>query len=170
MVPSNANNTPGGTLHTQSNPELASNFPQTTCISNESMSLKREHLQSSLVITPQQAPATKIQKLPLDQNSHPLLLHCNTLTNTTSATNKCNDLSQVKIQPIGRLCSSTTSNNNAQGVDNTENQKICSVIARPQSKVQVTNSQTPAFETNNASPVFNKINQLNDALTAINPR
>ena len=173
MVPPNANIATNGALQVQSNSQLASVIPQASCIANESLSLKREYAPSSTsqVITPQQAPAIKIQKLPLEQKSNQLLLNCNSLTSKQNFTKEHNDSGAVNIQAINRICSTLPGNINEKEIGNAndKNKIICNVMARTSSNVHV-QTQVPALDTNISSQKLNKINQLNEALIALNPR
>ena len=174
MVSSGANIVPGGSLH----PQIASNLTslnlsqaQVSCIANESMSLKREHTTpSSLIITPQLAPAIKIQKLPLEKTPEEILPTRNSLTTNITSTNQYNEFSQVKTPPISKSSTvACTSINSAQTIKNGESQKLCNLISKPSNEYHV-QSKLSSLDTDIASPKLTKINQLNDALTAINPR
>ena len=173
MVPPNANIATNATLQVQSNSQLASVVPQASCVTNESLCLKREHAPSStsLVITPQQAPAIKIQKLPLEQNSNQLLLNCNSLTSKQNFNKEHNDSGSVNIQEISRICSTVPGNivEKEIGNANGKNKNTCNVMARSSSNVHM-QTQIPALDTNISAQKLNKINQLNEALIALNPR
>ena len=137
-----------------------------------SIMLKREHHGSSLVISPLQTTAAKIQKLPLEQIQENYLRKPATVISETSLTNKLNnDESQVDVTPTEQLCQKMLSNNNTQSsTESAESQKVSSgCTGRRQQQVNV-QPQTSPFETPTASPVFNNINRLNEALIAINPR
>jgi hypothetical protein len=160
-------------MQVQHNSQLASILPQTSCIANESLSLKREHTPSStsLVITPQQAPAIKIQRLPLQQTSNQLLLNCNSLTSKQNIASKHNESGPVNIQAISRVCSTVSGNINEQEIGNAndKNKIIFSSVAHPSSNIHL-QTQVPALDTNISVQKLNKINQLNEALIALNPR
>ena len=173
VVPPNADIATNGALQVQSNCQLASIIPQSSSVANDSISLKREHAPSSasLVITPQQAPAIKIQKLPIEQNSNQLLLNCNSLTSKHNYIKKDNESGSVNIQAISRSCSSASGSINEQELGKTrdKNKIICSSMAHSSSNVHV-QTQVPALDTNISAQKLNRINQLNEALIALNPR
>ena len=140
--------------------------PYTQYITNEpQISLKRELTpSSSLVVSPQQPPAIKIQKLPLKQNSNQLYLSYPSL-----ASNKSNEPSQVQIQAIRQNSSAFVTNNNQRDCDHEESQKMPNVLILPPSDCHP-QSSVPVFDQTSSSQKLKKISQLNEALTAINPR
>ena len=153
------------------NPHLATIFPQTLTKPSTSIMLKREHRGSSLVISPLQTTAAKIQKLPLEQNQANYLPKPATVISETSLTNKLNNESQVDVAPIEQLCQEMPNNNNKQSSTESEETRKLLNGSTERGKQQVNvQPQTSPFETPTASPVFNNINRLNEALIAINPR
>jgi len=154
-----------GNLQIPANSNASSSVQYTQYITNEpQLSLKRELTpSSSLIVSPQQPPAIKIQKLPLKQDSNQLFLNCNSVS-----TNKVNGTGQVHIQAITQNSSNLIKNNNQRDKTVEEPQKVPNILVVPSSD-DCLQSLGQNFETTSAAQKLKKINQLNQALTAINP-
>ena len=155
-----------GNLHTPAIGNTTSVVPYTQYITNDpQLSLKRELTpSSSLIVSPQQPPAIKIQKLPLKQNSNQLFLNCSSLSS-----NKINETGQIQIQAIGQNSSSFIENNNQKEKPQEQPHKIPNVMIVPSSG-NCAQSSVQCLEASPSSQKLRKISQLNEALTAINPR
>ena len=167
VVPSTPNITTHDNLHVHANSNPTSAVSYTQYITNEpQISLKRELVpSSSLVASPQQPPAIKIQKLPLNHNSNQLFLNCPSLPSK-----KSNETGHVQIQAISQNSSASfVTNNNQREVDHEESQKMPNVLILPSSDCHA-QSSIPVFDQNSSSQKLKNISQLNEALTAINPR
>ena len=155
-----------GNLQIPSKSNATSSVQYTQYITNEpQLSLKRELTpSSSLIVSPQQPPAIKIQKLPLKQDSNQLFLNCNSIS-----TNKVNGTGQVHIQAITQNPSNLIKNNHQRDRNIEESQKVPNILVLPSSE-GCAQSLSQNLETTSATQKLKKINQLNQALTAINPR
>ena len=169
MVPTNSKIHPGGYIHTKSDSQLSSGIPRISCVLDESMSLNRDQsaVSSPMIISPHQATGIKIQKIPLQQYTHPMITDCNSDTSKPTLTNRGTEVCQAKINAMEH--SSLTSSNTRQDFDGNEIGHL-SAGAEMQRDGAFETSPTSRFEPSNSSKQLGKINQLNDALTALNPR
>lgn len=169
MVPTNSKIHPGGYIHTKSDSQLSSGIPRISCVLDESMSLNRDQsaVSSPMIISPHQATGIKIQKIPLQQYTHPMITDCNSDTSKPTLTNRGTEVCQAKINAMEH--SSLTSSNTRQDFDSNEIGHL-SAGAEMQRDGAFGTSATSRFEPSNSSKQLGKINQLNDALTALNPR
>ena len=152
VVPSSS-----GNLHVPTKSKTTPDVPYTQYITNEpQMSLKRELTpSSSIIVSPQQPPAIKIQKLPLPQGPNQVILNCTTFTNE-----KTNGAGHVQTQTIGP---------NTSALAGEHSKKPSNVLILPSSD-SYTQSSAQLFETSTSSQKLKKIGRLNDALMDINPR
>ena len=169
MVPTNSKIHPGGYIHTKSDSQLSSGIPRISCVLDESMSLNRDQsaVSSPMIISPHQATGIKIQKIPLQHYTHPMITDCNSDTSKPTLTNRGTEVCQAKINAMEH--SSLTSSNTRQDFDSNEIGHL-SAGAEMQREGAFETSPTSRFEPSNSSKQLGKINQLNDALTALNPR
>ena len=169
MVPTNSKIHPGGYIHTKSDSQLSSGIPRISRVLDESMTLKRDQsaVSSPMIISPHQAAGIKIQKIPLQQYTHPMITNCNSDTSKPTFTNRGTEVCQDKINAMEH--SALTGSNTKLEFDGNEKGHL-SAGAEMQRDGAFETSPTSRFEPSSSSKQLGKINQLNDALTALNPR